>query len=300
MSKRVSIVIPTRNRSHMLLRLLEQLVPLLDSEIEQIVVVDNASSDHTGDVAAQFPNVSYLRNEENVLSAKARQQGWDVSTGKYVCFIDDDNLIEDQALTILADFLDDNEDVALVGPVQRRWSDGSVWCAGGRINRFLVVSYDRETAISGKSKEVDFQPNVFMARNELRRSGVVFDWHRFPHNWSEADFGNKIRRAGYKVVTCFEATIYHDIDYSGYFTRINPTNIFDQAQSRIIYRKTYHNDVVTWILFAFVVLPVSVVALIFTTRARDDKKRLIALYLKGTLCGLITPRKSLDKELSTI
>ncbi len=300
MSKRVSIVIPTRNRCHMLMRLLEQLVPLLDSEIEEIVVVDNASSDGTSDVVAQFPNVIYLRNEENVLSAKARQQGWDVSTGKYVCFIDDDNIIEGQALSILADFLDENERVALVGPVQRRWSDGSVWCAGGRINRFLVVSYDRETTVSVKSKVVDFQPNVFMTRNELRRSGVSFDWRRFPHNWSEADFGNKIRQAGYQVVTCYDSTIYHDIDYSGYFTRINPTNIFDQAQSRIVYRKTYHNDAVTWMLFALIVLPVSVVALIFTTRTRDDRKKLIVLYLKGTLCGLITSSKSLDEEVSTV
>ncbi len=298
MPKRVSVVIPTRNRSPMLTRLLEQIVPMIGDELEQIIVVDNASSDQTSERLAEFPSVTYIRNENNQLSARARQQGWDVASAKYVCFIDDDNLIEEDALAVLADFLDANDNVGVVGPVQRRWSDGSIWCAGGRINRFLVVSYDKQVGDSSDSVEVDFQPNVFMVRNELRNIGVGFDWKRFPHNWSEADFGNKIRAAGYKVATCFEAAVYHDIDYSGYFTRINPTNIFDQAQSRIVYRKTYCNDMITWLIFVFVVLPVSVVALIFTTRTRKDRKRLLALYLKGTLCGILTSSKSFDGRLN--
>ncbi|NNN16718.1 MAG: glycosyltransferase family 2 protein [Acidimicrobiaceae bacterium] len=288
MTGRISVVIPTRNRAGMLVRLLEQLVPRLGDDLGEIIVVDNASSDDTENQVAKFPQVRFVQNLQNHLSAHARQQGWDLATGTYVCFIDDDNLVEEGSLSTLADYLDRHESVGLVGPVQRRWSDGSIWCAGGRINGFLVVSYDHHIDTHKQIIEVDFQPNVFMVRNALREVGVNFDWKNFPHNWSEAEFGNQIRRAGFLVATCVESTVYHDIDYSGYFTRINPTNIFDQAKSRITYRKEYRNDPITWAVFLLIVLPVSVIALVYETRKRVDRKKLLVLYLKGTLCGLIS------------
>ncbi len=289
MAGTVSVVIPTRNRSAMLIRLIKQLVPQLGSDLVEIIVVDNASSDDTQELVSTISQVTYIRNETNHLSARARQQGWDIATGEYVCFIDDDNIVEPSTLSSLAEFMDKHTEFGLASPIQRRWSDSHIWCAGGRINRFLMVSYDKHFDTSQEVVEVDFQPNVFMVRSSLRGKNVYFDWQRFPHNWSEASFGNLIRSAGFKVGTCLQATVYHDIDYSGYFTRINPTNIFDQAQSRIMFRKAYYNNLETWLLFVLVYLPISTVALILTTRKRDDKRKLMGLYLKGTICGFISP-----------
>lgn len=272
----------------MLGRLLDELVPLIGNEVSEIIVVDNASSDETASLMTSYDQVQYLRNDVNHMSAYARQQGWERATGEYVCFIDDDNLLENNAISKMADSLDLYPELGVVAPIQRRWSDKSIWCAGGRINHLLVVKYDRKIHSSKRYVEVDFQPNVFMVRNDLLQRNVYFDWKRFPHNWSEADFGNQVRQIGLKVGTLPDATIFHDIDYSGYFTRINPTNIFDQARSRVAYRKAYHNDLATWLIFAVFILPVSTIALVLTTRRRSDRKRLVILYLKGTLCGILT------------
>ena len=288
MTGRVSVVIPTRNRSTMLMRLLTQLVNMIGGDLNEVIVVDNASTDDTREKIKEFPQINYIRNDVNRMSAPARQQGWDAATSKYVCFIDDDNVIENDTLSNLAEFMDANQDVGLCGPIQRRLSDGTIWCAGGRISQFLIVSYDREVDISKHKVLVDFQPNVFMVRSDLRDVGVHFDWQRFPHNWSEAEFGNQIRSVGSTVATCTKSTVFHDIDYSGYFTRINPTNIFDQAQSRIMYRRVHANKLLTWLVFLVAILPLSTLLLVVVARKRPDRRLLLRRYVEGTLCGLVS------------
>lgn len=64
----LTIAIPTYNRAEKLEVLLEQLTAdtAYDPTRVEIVVSDNASTDHTAQVVARFADIRYHRNETNI------------------------------------------------------------------------------------------------------------------------------------------------------------------------------------------------------------------------------------------
>lgn len=92
MSKIVSAIITTHNRSQLLKRAIESVLSQTYQHIECIVVDDN-STDDTQQVCAQFPAVKYipLGQTNGHGSNRARNTGVANSTGDYIAFLDDDD-----------------------------------------------------------------------------------------------------------------------------------------------------------------------------------------------------------------
>jgi len=86
---RISVVIPCYNHAHYLPQAIES---VLQQEYEsvEIIVVDDGSSDETAHVAASFPSVRYLHQNNRGL-ASARNLGIRESTGAYLLFLDADD-----------------------------------------------------------------------------------------------------------------------------------------------------------------------------------------------------------------
>jgi glycosyltransferase involved in cell wall biosynthesis len=87
----VSVVVPTRNR---VAGLADVLSPLLaDDATDELIVVDDGSSDTTGHFLAQMaaadPRVRVVQLEGRGAAA-ARQAGVEAATGTIVLFVDDD------------------------------------------------------------------------------------------------------------------------------------------------------------------------------------------------------------------
>jgi len=88
-----TVVIPTYGRKEMLRRCL-QAATRQDYADYEVIVVDDASPDDTGDmVATEFPMVRYIRQPENRGPAAARNRGIALATGEVVAFTDDDCLV---------------------------------------------------------------------------------------------------------------------------------------------------------------------------------------------------------------
>ncbi|MBV8858362.1 MAG: glycosyltransferase family 2 protein [Acidobacteria bacterium] len=85
----VSIIITTRNRPRLLSRAVES--ARLSGRDPEIVVVDDASTDETGEVCRSLPGIRYVRVERNQGVACARNAGLRASSGQYVSFLDDDD-----------------------------------------------------------------------------------------------------------------------------------------------------------------------------------------------------------------
>jgi glycosyltransferase involved in cell wall biosynthesis len=109
---RVSIIIPTFNRPHLLPRAVDSARAAGD-DIE-VIVVDDASTDQTESVARSLPDVKYVRLERNQRVAGARNVGLLVSSGEYVTFLDDDDLRLPCTLNEQVEFLRLNPDAGLV------------------------------------------------------------------------------------------------------------------------------------------------------------------------------------------
>lgn len=96
---RVSFVLPTFNRRHVLLHSIEQVhrCGLLRDEFE-VLVVDNASTDGTAEaVRERFASVQLLRQPSN-RGACAKNAALAIARGEFVVFLDDDSYPEPGSL----------------------------------------------------------------------------------------------------------------------------------------------------------------------------------------------------------
>jgi abequosyltransferase len=103
----LSICITTRNRAEFLRQTMESILPQMTDRSE-IVIVDGASSDHTGDVASYFQvistNVRYFRMERNSGVDRDYNTSVELARGEYCWFMSDDDLLNPGAIqTVLAE-----------------------------------------------------------------------------------------------------------------------------------------------------------------------------------------------------
>src|SRR5215212_207946 len=92
----VSVVIPCYNQAHFLGEAIESVLAQNHLRFE-IVVVDDGSTDDTAEVAACYPGVRCVRQDNRGLSA-ARNNGLRHSEGEYVVFLDADDRLLPEAL----------------------------------------------------------------------------------------------------------------------------------------------------------------------------------------------------------
>jgi glycosyltransferase involved in cell wall biosynthesis len=86
----ISVVIPTYNRAELVLRALRS-VFTQTCPAEQVIVVDDGSTDDTGPlVRIQFGSVDYLPQQNRGVSA-ARNRGIEVATGEWIALLDSDD-----------------------------------------------------------------------------------------------------------------------------------------------------------------------------------------------------------------
>src|SRR6478752_4540138 len=103
----VSIVIPTRNRR----RLLSETIASVQAQsIDdwEVIVVDDASTDDTQDFLRELgdPRISRIRWNTKGGQSAASNAGLAKARGKYVMFLDDDDLLRDDTLARLTGALD--------------------------------------------------------------------------------------------------------------------------------------------------------------------------------------------------
>ena len=89
---KVSVIIPTYNRAHLVGRAIRSVLNQTYQDFE-IIVVDDGSTDNTEEVVKSFndPRIRYIRHEENKGAAAARNTGIKAAKGKFIAFQDSDD-----------------------------------------------------------------------------------------------------------------------------------------------------------------------------------------------------------------
>ncbi|MEY4747716.1 MAG: hypothetical protein RLZZ416_765 [Candidatus Parcubacteria bacterium] len=88
----ISLVIPAYNEEAVIGTCLETAIKNGKGRFKEIIVVDNASTDRTSEIARSYPGVTVVR-EERKGTGNARQTGFEHTTGDIVAYIDSDSLI---------------------------------------------------------------------------------------------------------------------------------------------------------------------------------------------------------------
>lgn len=113
----VSVVIPTHNRAGLVKEALdsvyaqEEVGALFDLEV---IVIDDASSDETPQVIARYPKALYIRHDQNRGASAARNAGIRAAKGKYVAFLDDDDLFLPHKLKAQVPVLESRPDIGVL------------------------------------------------------------------------------------------------------------------------------------------------------------------------------------------
>ena len=104
MDIKLSICIPTYNRADFLAATLESILPQVTEDIE-VVVSDNASTDHTAAVVQSFqerlPHLVYFRQPANQGRDRNYLQAVRSAQGEYCWLLGDDDLLEEYAVSTL-------------------------------------------------------------------------------------------------------------------------------------------------------------------------------------------------------
>jgi GT2 family glycosyltransferase len=96
MSKRLSVVLITWNEKAKLQTCLRSLMPALDLDRHEVIVVDNGSRDGTDQmVADEFPQVRYFPLERNIGVGPARNRGISLAQGEMIMILDNDTEVLD-------------------------------------------------------------------------------------------------------------------------------------------------------------------------------------------------------------
>lgn len=109
-SSRVSAVIPTHNRAHLVTRAIRSALAAL-SPGDEVIVVDDGSTDDTAAAVEAFgPPVRLMRLSHRGAGA-ARNAGLDAARGPFVAFLDDDDEWFPDKIALQRTFLEQRPDV---------------------------------------------------------------------------------------------------------------------------------------------------------------------------------------------
>lgn len=117
----VSIIIPNWNGGEVLATCLDSILQHTRGVDFELIIIDNGSSDGSRTTVetttAKDHRVKVIYNETNLFFAKACNQGYEISRGRFLLIANNDILLSDDAVTALVRYAEEHLDVGVVTPL---------------------------------------------------------------------------------------------------------------------------------------------------------------------------------------
>jgi len=243
-------------------------------------------------------------DDADLLLAAKRNKGAAKATANYLLFIDDDNYVEEGAVSVmLKDF--DRKFMGVMGMTacysdkKRIVSDGGSWrhdttgfITGLRTNE---KTYDYEIVRNVYQNlnyyHVDEVANAFMIPRSVFDEVGGFDEENFPIDLDEADICRRISKMGYKIVMNPYAICYHEVQtYSRIPNFRRPMNAYFMGRNRILFQLKHlpKLELVIYFMIFFPIFYFSYVACLLYRR----KPWMVVHFTKGVYDGLRNCKKN--------
>lgn len=153
---KVSVVVPCYNLAHYLPDCINSILNQ-DFRDYEIIIVNDASTDNTGQVARGLAEkdsrIKVVTNTENQYLAGALNTGIAASRGKYIIPLDADNMLGDYCLKTLSDALDADRDIDIAyGAMEVLEENGGRWISDWPFDEFNYrAQLDHKNQISSTS-----------------------------------------------------------------------------------------------------------------------------------------------------
>ncbi len=204
-----SVLVVSHNRREALQRLLASLEQSVDRERIEILVVDNASTDGSAQLDAEFPNVRLIRLPRNFGLTKALNIGVRAAAGEFVMFLHDDTDPAPDAVSRLAGQLAGDPEAAAACPLLVNSSDAPApqlrdLPAPGNLDAPWVPAHPSEAVES-----VDYPTGAaLLIRKHFLQAMRHID-ERYGQFWSDAEICRQVRHAGKKILLVSQARVKH-------------------------------------------------------------------------------------------
>ena len=180
-----------------------------------VIVVDNGSTDGSvKGIRDRFPDVEIIENGANLGFAKGNNAGIRLALqrgAEYVWLLNNDTIVDSNALLALVEKAESDPKIGAVGSAVyymsepdrlQAWGGGYVNFWLGRPRRFLrPVADEKIEFVMGAS--------LLMRREALQSVGLLDE--RFFMYWEDAEFGFRLRRAGWRLAVAGESKVWHKI-----------------------------------------------------------------------------------------
>jgi CDP-ribitol ribitolphosphotransferase len=121
MGAKISVIVPLYNVEEYIETTIEELLKQTYKNVE-FILVDDGSSDRTYDIASyyatQYPQIRVVKQQNQGPSA-ARNHGLRLATGDYLCFVDSDDVLPEDALEIMYKAAIEHDADLVMGPMVR-------------------------------------------------------------------------------------------------------------------------------------------------------------------------------------
>lgn len=183
----------------------------------EVFVVDNASTDGTAEaVAAEFPQVKVIRNEQRLGFSTNNNMVLRQGCGRYLMLLNDDTVVLDDVLDELVAFMDVHPDVGAAGCYLLN-PDYTFQAAFARFPRPLleaILPATNWSLLSSRSQrepfEVDSVCGAAMAvRREVIKEVGLLDTAFDPIYSEEVDWCYRIKKAGWRIYSLPQCRIIH-------------------------------------------------------------------------------------------
>ena len=185
----------------------------------EIILVDNASNDGSVDYFNYFEGIKFIPSSENLGFGKGNNLGIEVANGRYVFLLNPDTILQNNAVKILSDFLDENSLVGVVGANLYN-DDGTYQPSFSQMypslglelsNFFHLLFLQNKECINKTDQSIQTKSVVgaaMMIKREVIEKTGGFNPQFFMYG-EEEEWCNRIRKAGFYVFNVPTAKIIH-------------------------------------------------------------------------------------------
>jgi GT2 family glycosyltransferase len=254
----VSVVVLNWNAKGLLEECLESLsrslFPLCD-----IIVVDNGSSDGSQMMVQElFKNVTLIENKENLVAPAGRNVGLRkamTQDNQYIYTLDNDLIIEPETINEAVLFMEKNPQIGCLGSIIYYYDRRNIIFNSGNYidwTQNVVTSRGMNQRDNGQLKdceEVDYVgTGAMLTRKSIYQQVGLLDEGFIGYGYEDADFGVRVRKAGYKVASYTPSKVWHRP-----FSTIGNYSFkkkYLEARNAIRFLKMYGNRW-SWLKFSF-------------------------------------------------
>ncbi|HET7456582.1 MAG TPA: glycosyltransferase family 2 protein [Gemmatimonadaceae bacterium] len=192
----LSIVVPVHQGGAVLPRCLAAIAASdLPRAAWELIVVDDASTDDTAVIAAEYADTVVRLPRRPHGPAYARNRGFEVSRGECVVFVDADVCVHGDTLSQFARVFAEEPDVSAVfGSYDERPADPGI------VSQYRNLLH-HHVHQQGEGEAETFWAGCGAVRSEVFAAAGMYDEWRFPRPQIEdIDLGYRIRSLGYRIV----------------------------------------------------------------------------------------------------